>query len=122
MDERLRCVIVDDNPEFLDAASRLLEHQGIVVVGRASSASDALKCVEEAQPDVTLIDIDLGVENGFDLVELLHHNAPTVPTILISAHAEEDFADMVVASSAVAFVPKSALSGHAVREALATGA
>ena len=38
--------------------------------------------------------------------------------ILISTHAEEDFADMVAASPAVAFLAKSELSGSAIRAAL----
>ena len=119
-DERLRCVIVDDNLDFVIAASRLLARQGIAVVGVAHSISDGLRCIENAEPAVILVDIDLGLENGFDLVELLDRNGTTAaaPVILISTHAEEDFADMVAASSALAFLPKSDLSGDAIREAL----
>jgi CheY-like chemotaxis protein len=118
--ERTRCVIVDDNRDFLDAATRLLEHEGIDVVAVATSSADGLQCVEDLQPDVTLVDIDLGEESGFDLVEKLHRNGfgSQVPTILISTHAEEDFAELVSASPAVAFIPKSALSGAAIRDAL----
>jgi DNA-binding NarL/FixJ family response regulator len=119
-DERLRCVIVDDNLDFLIAAAQLLARQGIAVVGVGHSISDGLRCIENAKPEVILVDIDLGPENGFDLVEQLNRDRPTVaaPVILISAHAEEDFAEMVAASAAVAFLPKSALSGAAIREAL----
>jgi DNA-binding NarL/FixJ family response regulator len=119
LDERLRCVIVDDNLDFVIAASRLLARQGIAVVGVAHSISDGLRCIENAEPAVILVDIDLGSENGFDLVEQLDRNSITAaPVILISTHAAEDFADMVAASSAVGFVPKSDLSGAAIREAL----
>jgi CheY-like chemotaxis protein len=118
--ERTRCVLVDDNRDFLDAATRLLEHQGINVVAVATSSAEGLRCVKDLQPDVTLVDIDLGEESGFDLVETLHRNgfAAGVPTILISTHAEEDFAELVSASPAVAFIPKAALSGAAIRDAL----
>ncbi len=40
-----------------------------------------------------------------------------MPAILISTHAEEDFAELVAASSALAFIPKAALSGAAIRDA-----
>jgi CheY-like chemotaxis protein len=118
--ERTRCVIVDDNRDFLDAATRLLEHQGINVVAVAMSSAEGLQCVKDLQPDVTLVDIDLGEESGFDLVEKLHRNGfgAEMPTILISTHAEEDFAELVSASPAVAFIPKDALSGVAIRDAL----
>jgi CheY-like chemotaxis protein len=119
LDERLRCVIVDDNLDFVIAASRLLARQGIAVVGVAHTIPDGLRCIEKAEPAVILVDIDLGSENGFDLVEQLDRNSTTAaPVILISTHAAEDFADMVAASSAVAFVTKSELSGAAIREAL----
>ena len=118
--ERTRCVIIDDNRDFLDAATRLLEHQGINVVALAMSSAQGLQCVKDLQPDETLDDIDLGEESGFDLVEKMHQNAfgADVPTILISTHAEEDFAELVSASPALAFIPKAALSGAAIRDAL----
>jgi CheY-like chemotaxis protein len=118
--ERTRCVIVDDNRDFLDAATRLLEHQGISVVAVATSSAEGLQCVEDLRPDVTLVDIDLGEESGFDLIERLHGNGfgAAVPTILISTHAEEDFAELVAASPALAFIPKDALSGPAIRDVL----
>jgi CheY-like chemotaxis protein len=118
--ERMRCVIVDDNRDFLDAASRLLEHQGISVVAVATSSAEGVQRVEELRPDVTLVDIDLGEESGFDVVEKLHRNGSgaAVPTILISTHAEDDYAEMVAASPALAFIPKAALSGSAIRDVL----
>ena len=121
--ERTRCVIVDDNRDFLDAATRLLEHQGINVVAVATSSAEGLRCIEDLQPDVTLVDIDLGEESGFEVVEKLHRNGfgVEVPTILISTHAEEDFAELVSASPALAFIPKAALSGAAIRDALGLG-
>ena len=120
MGERLRCVIVDDNRDFLDAAARLLERQDISVIGVAQSSSAGLECVEALQPDVTLVDIELGEESGFDLVEHLHRNSPhSAPSvILISAQAEQDVAELIAASPALAFLPKASLSGAAIREIL----
>ena len=114
-------MIVDDNRDFLDAAARLLEHQGISVVAVATSSVEGMQRIRELQPDVTLVDIDLGEESGFDVVEKLHRNGSgaAVRTILISTHAEEDFAEMVAASPALAFIPKAELSGAAIRDVLA---
>ena len=116
----IRVVIVDDNPEFLDSARRLLEHQGACVVGVASTNADALRSVQELRPDVTLVDVNLGEESGFDLAEALHEidGAATAPVILISTHAEPDLTDMIESSPAVAFLAKSALSASAITAAL----
>lgn len=116
----IRVVIVDDNPEFLDSARRLLEHQGARVVGLASTNADALRSVRDLQPDVALVDVNLGEESGFDLAEALHEidGAVTAPVILISTHAEPDLTDMIETSPAIGFLAKSALSASAITAAL----
>ena len=90
------------------------------MVAVATSSADGLQRVNDLRPDVTLVDIDLGEDSGFDLVERLHGNGSgtAVPTILISTHAEEDFAELVAASPALAFIPKAALSGATIRDIL----
>ena len=114
----LSALIVDDNPRFLDAARKLLELEGIVVIGVASSTAEALDRVEELRPDVTLLDIELGSESGFDLARRLDEQANTAPMILISTHAEADYADLIEASPVLGFLSKSALSGSAIRDLL----
>ena len=121
--EPMRCLIVDDSPRFLDAARGLLERQGIVVVGVASNSAEALQRAEELRPDVTLLDIDLGGESGLELARRLRRQAgPTpAPVILISTHAEQDYAELIAASPAIGFLPKTALSAAAIRDLLAGG-
>ena len=121
---KLRCLIVDDNPEFLEAASRLLEQQGISVVGVAESGVDASRLAGEVKPDVTLVDIDLGGEDGLELARRLIDDKGTGAgnVILISTHDEDEFIDLIEASPAIGFVPKSALSADAIRRlAMAAG-
>ena len=111
----MRCLIVDDSAGFVDAARGLLECEGLSVVGVASTSAEALRLFEEMRPDVTLVDINLGGESGFELAEQLHRvgwAAPS-PVILISTHAAQDFADMIETSPAVGFLSKSALTGAA---------
>ena len=117
----LRCLIVDDNPGFLDAAGKLLEQEGAVVVGVATTGEDALGSAAELQPDVTLIDIDLGTESGFNVARQLSADGSRAGRlILISTHKEDEFADLIEASPAIGFIPKSALSIEAI-EALLNG-
>ncbi len=119
--EPMRCLIVDDSPRFLDAARGLLEGQGVSVVGVASNITDALQRAGELRPDVTLLDIDLGGESGLELARRLNGQGDQVPppVILISTHAEQDYAELIAASPAVGFLSKTALSATAIRELLA---
>jgi CheY-like chemotaxis protein len=116
----LRCLIVDDNPRFLDAARALLQREGVTVVATASTGAEAAQRVDELRPDVALVDIDLGGESGFEVARQLHGTRPAAPPpiILISTHAEQDYADLIAASPAVGFLAKTALSARAIRDLL----
>jgi DNA-binding NarL/FixJ family response regulator len=114
----MRCLIVDDSAGFVDAARGLLECEGLSVVGVASTSGEALRLFETLRPDVTLVDINLGGESGFDLAEQLHRVGGLTPSsvVLISTHAAQDFADMIETSPAVGFLSKSSLTGAAIRD------
>jgi DNA-binding NarL/FixJ family response regulator len=115
----LRCLIVDDNPQFLAVARQLLEREGIVVVGAASNGAEAIQRAKELTPDVMLLDIDLGHESGFDIARHLAAVGGTGPrVILISTYAESDFADLIAASPAAGFLSKSDLSASAISRIL----
>ncbi len=120
----VRCLIVDDSLQFLTAARSWLEREGIAVVGVASTVAQALLLAQELHPDVVLVDIDLGGESGFELASQLQRKARTdsLPVILISAYAEEDYAELIAASPAVGFLPKMALSGQRIRDLVGDGA
>jgi DNA-binding NarL/FixJ family response regulator len=118
----LRCLIVDDSHGLVQSLRTFLEREGLTVVGVASTPADALRQVDEQRPDVVLVDIDLGAYSGFDLVkEIARDHADACRwTILISAHAEADFADLIAASPAVGFLSKSELSAAGIRALLET--
>ncbi len=119
----LRCLIVDDSPDFLQAARALLEQEGMTVIGIVSTSEAAIQLAIGQCPDVTLVDIDLGGSSGLDLTRRLANEcgASAGCVILISAHAEEEFADLIEASSAAGFLPKSALSADAIVQLMPGG-
>jgi DNA-binding NarL/FixJ family response regulator len=115
----VRCLIVDDSADFRDAATDMLERAGIDVVGVARTAAEALTRYADLRPDVTLVDVELNGESGFDIVQQLHDaDTPAPSTILISTHSEQDYAEMIAASPALGFLAKFALSPSAIRAML----
>jgi DNA-binding NarL/FixJ family response regulator len=115
----VRCVIVDDSSLFLEGAVDLLTREGLDVVGVASDSAAAIRLVTEFRPDVTLVDIDLGDEDGFELTRRLNDiSAASSKVILVSTHAEDDFAQLIAASPAIGFVSKARLSAQAIRDTL----
>ena len=111
---------MDDSRDFLDAARCLLAGQDIEVVGTASTSKKALELVAELQPDVVLADINLGTESGFALARALGEatESARTPVILISTHAEDDYAELIQASPAIGFLTKSSVSGAAIQALL----
>jgi two-component system, NarL family, nitrate/nitrite response regulator NarL len=121
---RLRCLIVDDNARFLEAARASLERQGVEVLGVATTADETLRQAAALRPDVALIDIGLGEESGFELARRLVEALPglRMRIVLISTRGGDEYADMVAASPAVGFLSKSHVSHSALRELLADDA
>jgi DNA-binding NarL/FixJ family response regulator len=116
-----RCLIVDDSPTFCAALREMLEASGVTVVATVSTQAEAVDAAREHAPDLVLVDIDLGGESGFDVVEALHGmQAPRPPAvILVSTHDQDDFAEMVEASSAIGFLQKFGLSAERIAETVA---
>jgi two-component system, NarL family, nitrate/nitrite response regulator NarL len=116
----LRCLIVDDNSDFLETARQLLQRGGLDVVGAATTGAQAVARAAELRPDVILLDVYLGGESGFTVArELAKVGGPAGPAIiLISTYAERDLVDQIDASPAVAFLSKDELSVSSVKSAL----
>ena len=113
----VRCLLVDDNSAFVETARLLLAREGLIVAGTASSIAEALRQVGALRPDVVLVDIALGDENGFELARRLAggDSADGTTVIMISTRAGADYADMVADSSAAGFLPKHELSAAAIQ-------
>ena len=114
----LRCLIIDDSPDFCEAARDLLEGQGITVVGHAASSAEAIRSVRELRPEVALVDIDLGIESGFDLARRLADDLdgsePQLMLVLVSTHDEREFARLIEESPAIGFLAKTELSAERI--------
>jgi DNA-binding NarL/FixJ family response regulator len=109
----LRCLLVDDNAAFLEAARNVLTRDGVAVAGTASCGADAMRQASALRPDFALVDVGLGPENGFDLARDLAARGITV--IMTSTGAEEDYADLIAESPVAGFLAKTALSAAGIR-------
>jgi DNA-binding NarL/FixJ family response regulator len=83
-------------------------------VGCASCGAEALRLVQKLEPEVVLVDVQLGGEDGFEVTRCLTATANAPWVILISSHSQDDLAELIADSPAVGFLPKSALRAHAI--------
>jgi two-component system, NarL family, nitrate/nitrite response regulator NarL len=114
----MSCLIVDDSEEFAASASRLLGSQGIDVVASAFSGAEALELVAALRPDVALVDVELGEEDGILLTRELAARAPSTRIVLISSYDRDDLSDLIAHSPAVGFLSKSELGAAAIERLL----
>ena len=116
MTERIRVLVVDDSALMRKLIPAILARDSsIEVVGTAMDGAFALKKIEELQPDVVTLDLEMPRMDGMETLRLIMLNAP-VPVILFSTHSKEGgYATLkALALGAVDFVakPKDAAAGR----------
>jgi two-component system response regulator EvgA len=107
MNEKLRCIIVDDHPAILFALCLTLEANGIAVVAQCTTGEDALKQIRELQPDVVVLDLDLPRMDGITLLQRLRHNQTLSKIIVLSATDNDLLAAQVRSLGGSGYLHKS---------------
>jgi two-component system LytT family response regulator len=89
----MRVLIVDDEPLARSAMRRLLApHQAIEIVGEADSTAAARAAIVAMKPDLVFLDIELGGDDGFDLLASLESPPSVIFVTAYAEHAVEAFA------------------------------
>jgi DNA-binding NarL/FixJ family response regulator len=96
----LRVVIADDHPFFRQGLARLLGKFEIEVVAEASNGWGAIKAVEETTPDVVVLDFNMPVLSGVDVIRRLMERSPGSRVLVLSVSADEvDVTDAILAGA-----------------------
>ena len=104
-----RIVIVDDHAGIRESLRFLLEAEGnFELCGEAENAAKALDLIAAEQPDIAIIDISLkGAVHGLELTRQLKHLYPKLLVLVLSLHAEAQFAFGAIAAGAGGYLSKS---------------
>lgn len=88
-----RLVIADDHSMFREGLRELLTRSGeFEVVGEAGSAAETMQCVRELAFDVLILDLAMPGRSGVDLVRQVKNERPSLPVLVLSMHAEDQYA------------------------------
>jgi two-component system, NarL family, response regulator DesR len=83
--QRIRTVIADDSPLTVRTISRCLQVEPAVqVVGTASNGAEALKMIEELQPDLVLLDLQMPRMNGLQVASWVTAEFPTTRVVIVT--------------------------------------
>jgi two-component system LytT family response regulator len=92
MVNELRALIVDDERlARRELRAMLGTHSDVVVVGEADSVSSAVAQIDREDPDVVFLDIQLGGESGFHLLDEMNRNLPIIFVTAYEEHAVRAF-------------------------------
>ena len=121
----IRVLIVDDHPVVRRGLRALLsdEFHG-AAFGEASNARQALEQLRKGKWDIALLDITMPGKSGLDLLKEFKAARPKLPVLILSAHAEDQFAVRALKAGAGGYMTKESAPeelAKAIRKVLAGG-
>ena len=119
----LRVMVVDDSAYNRRTLTELLEQiPGVVVAGKATDGDEALRMVQEVQPDLVTLDLEMPRMDGFTFLRLLMARRPT-PVIVVSGYSNKENVFRALELGALDFVAKPTRTVttdlHVIKEELA---
>lgn len=105
----IRVLLADDHDLVRAGFRALLESfEGVQVVGEAADGRAALKLVETLKPDLVLMDIAMPELNGLEATALIARDSPQVRVMILSMHANEEYARRALRAGAQGYILKRA--------------
>ncbi len=108
-DVPIRIVLADDHTLFR-AGLRVLLRQApdIEIIGEANSGAEALTMVERLTPDVLVMDLDMGEQDGTTTTRMLTERGSAVKILILSMFSEDDYLLPLLEAGAVGYLTKEA--------------
>jgi DNA-binding NarL/FixJ family response regulator len=96
----LRVVIADDHPFYRASLGRLLERNNFEVVAEVANGDAAVRAVQELEPDVAVVDLNMAGSSGLAATQEITELVPDVPVMVLSVSADErDVTDAILAGA-----------------------
>lgn len=105
----MRLLLVDDHEVVRSGLRMLLDsEQDVQIVGEAGTAEEALRAVQELEPDVVLMDIGLPDMSGIEAATRIREIRPQVAVVALTIHEDKEYFFRMLDAGASGYVPKRA--------------
>jgi DNA-binding NarL/FixJ family response regulator len=112
----LKVLIADDHAVVRRGLKQILEETtDIVVCGEATNSDEVLEQVRSKSWDVLVLDITMPGRSGLDILREIKYLVPALPVLVLSMHAEEQFANRVLKAGAAGYLPKESAPEELVK-------
>jgi DNA-binding NarL/FixJ family response regulator len=106
--KKIKVFLVDDHKLFRNGLSLLMESEkNIIITGEAENGKDFLESIEQEQPDVVLMDIEMPVMDGFQATEVACQKYPDIKVISLTMFGEEHYYLKMIEAGAKGFILKN---------------
>ena len=100
-------IIIDDHPLFSRGLSQLIETQkDYKVIGMAKDRNEALTLLDTTTPDLAIVDLNLGQEDGLELIKDIIIIHPQTKILVLSMHDERFYAERAIKAGAKGYIMK----------------
>ena len=111
----IRVILADDHAVMRDGLRHILEMAGgFEIVGEASDGSGTLALAERATADVLLLDLSMPAPTGIELIRLVKRQAPSLRTLVLTMHAEAQYAARAFKAGATGYLTKDSATAELV--------
>jgi two-component system invasion response regulator UvrY len=112
----INVVVIDDHAVVREGLKRIIsENPGMAVSGEAGDGFEAMKVVKSHPCDVVLLDITMPNRNGLDVLKQIHAESPRLPVLVLSMHAEDQYAIRVLRAGAAGYLTKESAPAKLVQ-------
>lgn len=109
--ERLRVLLVDDDPRFATVVSIILEADGrIEIVGAAHDGRTGVDLAEALVPDVIVTDLNMPVMDGVEATRAIRESLPSVRVLMLTGSASADDVQRAVKAGVSGYVRKERIA------------
>jgi len=115
----IKVLIADDHCLVREGLKHILETQDdMECVGTAENGIEALQKVEELEPDVAIIDVEMPDMDGIETTRQTKNKFPKVSVLILSAYDYEDYVLACIQAGADGYVLKSHLPSEGILDAI----
>jgi len=93
-EKKIKVIMADDHPIFRSGLRQIIEEdEGIEILGEADNGKVAIELINKFNPDIAVLDIDMPVMTGLEVLRELNKLKSKPKVIFLSVYADEDIYD-----------------------------
>ena len=88
----IKAILADDHALVREGLKQILEFDGsLEIIGEASNGQECIDLLQSVTPDIVLLDINMPVLNGLEVIEILHKKSLFPKILLLTVHNEIEY-------------------------------